>query len=281
MNSNGSDAVAAVHAVERRPLKFSIVTPTLNRANYLWECIESVFEQGYEDVEHVIVDGGSTDGTVSMLESLNSRYGNRIRWISEPDRGISDGVNKGFQMASGDVINWIGSDDRLATGALSTVNRYFDEHPTARWIYGSYDMIGQKGQFLQRRTSSDFSYSRFLRSGYICGPSLFVRTELVRQVGPVREDLLYAMDFDWCLRMAGISEPHKLDSVLTFFRWHPGSVSMGRRMVQLDEGLAISLGYARGTTERARLVAFNKMMKSLSWARRMAWRLQPNISRTK
>lgn len=262
-------------------MKFSIVTPTLNREHYLRECIESVFAQDYENVEHVIIDGGSTDGTVSMLQSLNARYGGRIRWISEPDRGISHGVNKGFQIATGDVINWIGSDDKLARGALDTVANYFSAHPTVRWVYGSYDMIDGNGNFIKRKTPSEFNFRRFLRSGYICGPSLFIRTELVRDTGPVREDLLYAMDFDWCLRMAGISEPHKLDSVLTYFRWHPGSVSMGRRMVQLDEGLAISLGYARGTPERARIVAFNKLMKSLSWARRMAWRLQPNRSSTK
>jgi glycosyltransferase involved in cell wall biosynthesis len=267
-----------VEFVGHVPVKFSIVTPTLNRADYLRECIESVFEQGYEDVEHVIVDGGSTDGTVSMLESLNAHYGNRIRWISEPDHGISDGVNKAFQMVTGDVVNWIGSDDKLAKGALSTVAQYFDEHREARWIYGSYDMIDERGTFLKRRQATGFSYSRFLRSGYICGPSLFVKTELLRQVGPVRVDLLYAMDFEWCLRMAGVAEPHKLDPVLTYFRWHPGSVSMGRRMVQLDEGLAISLAYARSTSERARLIASNRMIKTLAWARRLAWRFQLNGS---
>lgn len=260
------------------PVKFSIVTPTLNRATYLRECIESVFEQGYDDVEHVIVDGGSTDETVPMLKSLNARYGNRIRWISEPDHGISDGVNKGFQMVTGDVINWIGSDDKLANGTLATVAGYFDEHPKARWIYGSYDMIDAHGKFLQRRQATDFSYPRFLRSGYICGPSLFVTTDLVREVGPVREDLLYAMDFDWCLRMAGVSEPHKIDQVLTYFRWHPGSVSMGRRMVQLDEGLAISLAFARNSSERAQLIASNKVKKTLAWSRRLIWKLQINGS---
>jgi glycosyltransferase involved in cell wall biosynthesis len=259
-------------------VKFSIVTPTLNRAAYLRECIESVFEQDYPDVEHVIVDGGSTDETLPMLESLSARYGDRIRWISEPDHGISDGVNKGFQMVTGHVVNWIGSDDKLAKGSLATVAQYFAQHANCQWIYGSYDMIDEQGKFIKRRQATNFSYSRFLRSGYICGPSLFVKTELVRQVGPVRLDLLYAMDFEWCLRMAGVAEPHKLDPVLTYFRWHPGSVSMGRRMVQLDEGLSISLGYARSYSERARLIAANKVNKTLAWGRRMAWRFQWNGS---
>ena len=259
-------------------VRFSIVTPTLNRMNYLRECIESVFEQNYEDVEHVIVDGGSTDGTVPMLESLSARYGEKIRWISEPDRGISDGVNKGFQMATGDVINWIGSDDKLAKDALAMVARYFDDNPTSLWLYGSYVMIDGNGDFLQMRKATEFSYRRFLRTGYICGPSLFVRTQLARQVGPVREDLLYAMDFEWCLRMASVAAPHKVDPVLTYFRWHPGSVSMARRMVQLDEGLAISLTYARSASERARVIAFNRTIKTLAWVRRLAWRFQLNGS---
>ncbi len=259
-------------------MRFSIVTPTLNRMSYLRECIESVFEQDYEDVEHVIVDGGSTDGTVPMLESLSARHGNKIRWISEADRGISDGVNKGFQMVTGDVINWIGSDDKLAKGALAMVAAYFEKNPAALWLFGSYIMIDGKGEFLQMRKAAEFNYKRFLRTGNICGPSLFVRTELARRVGPVREDLLYAMDFEWCLRMAGVAPPHKLDPVLTYFRWHPGSVSRGQRMVQLDEGLAISLAYARNGLERARVIAFNRTMKAMSWVRRLAWRFQPNGS---
>jgi len=259
-------------------VRFSIVTATLNRMKYLRECVESVFEQGYEDVEHVIVDGGSTDGTVPILESLSTRYGNRIRWISEPDRGISDGVNKGFQMVTGDVINWIGSDDKLAKGALPMVARYFDDHPAALWLYGSYVMIDGNGDFLQMRKATEFNYRRFLRTGYICGPSLFVRAELARRVGPVREDLLYAMDFEWCLRMAGVAPPHKLDPILAYFRWHPGSVSMARRMVQLDEGLAISLAYARSGSERAQVIAFNRTIKAMAWVRRQAWRFQVTSS---
>jgi glycosyltransferase involved in cell wall biosynthesis len=260
------------------PLRFSIVTPTLNRMNYLRECIESVFEQDYEDVEHVIVDGGSTDGTVPMLESLCARYGAKIRWISEPDRGISDGVNKGLRMVTGDVINWIGSDDKLSKGALPMVARYFDENATALWLYGSYVMIDENGEFLQMRKATEFDYTRFLRTGYICGPSLFARAELARRVGPLREDLLYAMDFEWCLRMAGVAPPHKLDPVLAYFRWHPGSVSMARRIAQLDEGLAISLLYTRSGLERARVIASNRTIKAMAWVRRLAWRFQPNGS---
>lgn len=260
-------------------MKFSIVTPTLNRMNYLRLCIESVIDQDYKDVEHVIVDAGSTDGTVPMLESLSARYGERIRWISEPDRGISDGVNKGFQMANGNVINWIGSDDKLANGALSTVASYLARNPAVLWLYGSFVIVDGQGNVMRNMRAKPFDRKRFLRSGYICGPSVFFRAELARKVGPVREDLKYAMDFELCLRMAAIAEPHKLDAVLAYFSFHPGSITMTRRLAQLDESLRFSLPFASSSTERGILILSNKFYKVRSWTRRLPWRLRGSLGR--
>jgi glycosyltransferase involved in cell wall biosynthesis len=238
-----------------------MITPTLNRVNYLRECIESVVKQSHDDVEHVVVDGSSTDGSVELLQSMSARYGDRIRWISQPDNGICQAVNRGFQMATGDVTGWIGSDDRLAEGALVTVARYFHENPSAQWLYGSYVILDSRGNFLQMKKAKPYNYKRFLRTCYICGPSVFVRTELAHRVSPVCEDLKYMADFEWYLRLAAAAEPHKLDPLLAYLRWYPGCLSFDRRLDQLDERLRISLNYVCGTSERARLTAAIKSRK--------------------
>ena len=260
-------------------MKISIVTPTLNRADYLSECIESVVNQKYDAVEHVIVDGGSTDGTIELLRSMTAKYGDRIRWSSQPDRGISHAVNRGFQMATGDVIGWIGSDDKLADGSLAKVAQCFLENPPALWLYGSFFILDGQGKFMRMKKAEPFNYRKFLRSGYICGPSVFVRKDFAQKAGPIREDLECAMDFEWCLRMAAVAEPYKLDEVLAGFRWHPGCVTMTRRLAQLDEGLKSSLPYAGSLTDRGLLILSNKFYKLRAWAWRLLWRFQLNASR--
>jgi glycosyltransferase involved in cell wall biosynthesis len=250
-------------------LKISIITPALNRVKYLPECIESVLGQGYGYAEHVIVDGGSMDGTVEFLQSATVKYGDRIKWISQPDRGMSHAVNRGFKMASGDVIGWMGADDKLAKGTLSTVASYFAKNPAAFWLYGSFVIVDDQGNAIRNMRAKPFDRKRFLRTGYICGPSVFSRAELARKVGPVREDLKYAMDFEWYLRMAAIAQPHKLDAVLAYFSWHPGSITMDQRLAQLDEALRFSLPFASSPAERGILILSNKFYKLRAWARRL------------
>lgn len=260
-------------------MRISIITPALNRAKWLPECIESVLGQGYDDAEHVVVDGGSTDGTVELLQSAAAKYGDKIRWISRADRGISQAVNRGLEMATGDVIGWMGTDDRLAKGALSIVASYFALNPSALWLYGSYVVVDDQGKILRNRRARPFDYGRFLRTGYICGPSVFTRRELARSVGPVREDMKYCMDFEWYLRVAAIARPHKLDPVLGYFGWHDGSVTKDRHLDQLDEALRFSLPFASGRVDRTSLILWNKFYKLRSWVKRLPWRLEASVGR--
>lgn len=255
-------------------MRVSIITPTLNRVGYLKESVESVVQQGYADLEHIVVDGASTDGTVELLKSLSAQYGNRLRWISQPDRGISEAVNRGFQMASGEILGWIGSDDRLAPDAVARVVGYFSDHHSAQWLYGGYAEIDAGGSFRRFKLAQPYDHKRFVRSGYICGPSVFVRAALARQVGPIREDLKYAMDFDWCLRMAAITHPHCLDAVLSYFRWHPGCITMRMRSAQIDEGQRLSLSYAANWWEGVHIVSFYRLAKGWAWFEHLRWRLK-------
>ena len=260
-------------------LRISIITPAFNRAKWLHECIESVLGQGFEDAEHVIADGGSTDGTLEVLKSATEKYGDKVKWLSKPDRGISHAVNRGLEMATGDVIGWMGTDDRLAKRSLSIVASYFALNPSTLWLYGSFLIVDPLGKIVRRMQARPYDYKLFLRTGYTCGPSVFTRIELARKVGPIREDLKYCMDFEWYLRIANIARPHKLDPVLGYFGWHAGSITRNGRLDQLDEALRFSLPFAYGPVDRGTLILWNKFYKFRAWVRRLPWRLRARTGR--
>lgn len=251
-------------------MKFSIVTATMNRLDFLKKCTRSVLDQDYQPAEHVIVDGGSTDGTVEFLASLSSQYGERIRWVSRRDNGISEAINTGLGMATGDVTGWMGSDDGLLPGALRIVSRYLGAHPEAMWVYGSHIIVDKNGQTIRTMRTKKFDHGRFIRSAYgnVCGPSVFVRRELANRVGPVREDLKYTMDYEWCLRLAALAEPGRLDDILAYFSWHDGSVTKTSRLAQLDESMRVSQSYARSDLERRWIAVVREFHKARAWTRR-------------
>src|SRR3972149_511511 len=114
----------------------SIITMVLNGVKYLEECIQSVLTQNYPHIEHIFVDGGSTDGTVEILTKYQTKYPNRIRFISEPDKGPGDAWNKGIRMAKGEIFGFLGSDDVSEPGAIISVVEFFKSNPDAYFVFG-------------------------------------------------------------------------------------------------------------------------------------------------
>ena len=124
-------------------LRISIITVSLNQADFIEENILSVLNQHYSNLEHIVIDGGSTDGTQAIL----AKYSHLV-WKSEPDRGQSHALNKGFKMATGDIIGWINSDDRLHPGALQIVNDYFQNHPCEIGVVGDQALIDAQSNLM-------------------------------------------------------------------------------------------------------------------------------------
>jgi glycosyltransferase involved in cell wall biosynthesis len=127
--------------------RVSIITPSYNQASFLEETICSVLEQDYANLEYIIVDGGSKDGSVEIIRRYESQL---AWWVSEPDQGQTDALNKGFGMASGDILAWLNSDDTYLPGAISGAVEYLMSHPEAGLVYGDANLVDENGTVISR-----------------------------------------------------------------------------------------------------------------------------------
>ena len=207
----------------------SIVTPSFNQARFLRHTIDSVLTQTYPRVEYIVIDGGSTDGSVDVLRS----YGERLAWRSERDRGQSDAINNGFARCQGAICGYLNSDDVLAPGAIRAAVAHFQRHPDWDMIYGNAHNIDAEDRILSRYATAPFDGTQLLQNCFICQPATFWRAEMARQIGPFDVDLHYAMDLDYWLRIAraGGRIVH-VPEVLASSRVHPATKTLsGRRHV--------------------------------------------------
>jgi glycosyltransferase involved in cell wall biosynthesis len=173
----------------------------------------------------------------------------RVRWISEPDHGQSDAINRGLRQASGDIIGWLNSDDLYVPGALYAVARAFAD-PQTQWVIGRCEIIDEAGQPIRsaitrykNRSLYRYSYGKLLRENFIAQPAVFWRREFGDQIGPLDESLHYTMDYDLWLRMGRVSRPVILDRALSQFRIHSQSKSGAVNREQFDEGYRVACRY--------------------------------------
>lgn len=211
--------------------QFSIITITYNSSRFLAETIESVLSQDLSDLEYLIVDGGSTDGTLDIVRKYAERDA-RIRWVSEPDAGIADAMNKGVRLATADIVAHLHSDDTYLPGALRQVADAFARHADARWLTGCLRHVNEQGeQLYDTQFKDDYSQRSLLRRNLIGHPATFIRREVFAEVGGFDASLRYAMDYDLWLRIALRYPVLPLPSLLATFRVHAESLS-SRELLQ-------------------------------------------------
>jgi glycosyltransferase involved in cell wall biosynthesis len=180
-------------------LRFSIVTPTLNQAPFIEECINSVLKQDHPCIEYIIIDGGSTDGTLEIVQKFESQLS---FFETGKDSGQSNAIARGFSRASGDILAWLNSDDLYLEGALSTVATVFEQNPDAVLVYGDYLVEQSNGKRLYKHKVSWNHTVAVHAYLMIPQPSAFWRRSAFEAVGGLDEHLHYCMDYDLFLRMS-------------------------------------------------------------------------------
>jgi glycosyltransferase involved in cell wall biosynthesis len=196
----------------------SIVTPSYNQSQYIEETIRSVLSQDYPEIEYIIIDGGSTDGTVDIIK----RYEHQLSfWVSERDQGQTEAINKGFARAKGDVFAWINSDDTYEPGAVSAAIKYLQEHPDVGMVYGDCNFINNGGKVIGQFDAAQTNY-HLIRRGYVHIPqqTMFFRADLWNQVGPLDPSFYFAMDYDLWTRISARSKIKYVPQTWANFRLH-------------------------------------------------------------
>ena len=210
--------------------RISVVTATLNRANYLEEAMRSVLDQGYPDLEYVVVDGGSTDGSVALIE----KYAGRLKWwVSEKDAGHFDALNKGFARTTGEVMAWLNSDDKYTPWAFDVVGEIFAQFPRVQWLTTLFPILWDaRGRATHCRQVEGYSREGFLRgenfprpgslnNGWIQQESTFWRRSLWEKAGGrVDDSLRVAGDFELWARFFEHADLYGVTTPIGGFRIH-------------------------------------------------------------
>lgn len=201
--------------------RFTLIIPSFNQGQYLEEAIRSVLLQGYPDLELIVIDGGSSDNSVEVIHKYEPWI---AYWVSERDRGQSHAINKGVERATGELINWVNSDDWLEEHALFRVASRFAEAPETDILFGDCHLV-YPGVKTVRYRAVDFDPVDFTSRISIHQPGTFWRTRLFREAGPLDETLHFCMDYDFWARIVFNHRSERLPEVLANFRRYPESKS--------------------------------------------------------
>lgn len=203
-------------------MKVSIITVCYNAAAYIARTIESVLGQDHPDLEYIVIDGGSKDGTVDIIK----RYADdpRLQWCSEPDQGVADAMNKGAALAMGEILAHLNADDYYQHGqVVSRVVGCFQENPGIGWLTGGFDFVTEDGIPLRSIKVRRYSFRRLVRGNIILHPATFIRNDAFRKAGGFDVTLRYCMDYDLFLRLGEMGPPFLLNEQLSCFRVHAAS----------------------------------------------------------
>ena len=199
----------------------SVVTPILNGAEFLEDCLQSVINQGYDNIEHILIDGGSNDGTIDIVKKYELKYPSRIKLIVEKGSTGGEAWNIGLAAACGDIIGWLGSDDMYVKGACTTVSKFFNDNAECFFLYGRCNLIGSNGKVFKEPPLTKFSYSDLLnKHNLIPWPASFYRKEVVANIGKLD---VYGNDLDYLIRIAKKYKIFSKDDLFAYFRVHNSS----------------------------------------------------------
>ncbi len=215
--------------------RVTVVTPSLNQGQFIEETIRSVLLQCYPNLEYIVIDGGSTDGTTDIIK----RYEPRIdSWVSEPDAGQTAAINKGFKRARGEIVAWLNSDDLFATRyAVSEAAAFLANHEEVSVVYGDSLIIDEIGRPLRHWKAPDFDLVDLLYDNQIPQMSAFIRRDALEAVGYLDEEFHHSMDYDLWLRLSPEFTISSFPSLWSMHRFHPNSKTMTQDEVRCRDNL--------------------------------------------
>jgi glycosyltransferase involved in cell wall biosynthesis len=201
--------------------KISIVTPSYNQSPYLEKTIQSVINQNYPNLEYIIMDGGSTDGSVDIIKKYEKFI---THWESRPDKGHTDAIYRGFEKSTGDIIAWINSDDYYLDGAFTLIEEFFVQHPEIQWVIGDGIFVDKNNKKLLDCYCPPVDHDRLLHFGMtFIQTTMFIKREFFFECGGFDRELKFSYDYDLVLRLSKRYPPGKIKSMLAAFRLHKKS----------------------------------------------------------
>jgi glycosyltransferase involved in cell wall biosynthesis len=203
----------------------SIITPCLNAAPFLEETIRSVLAQDYPRIEYIVMDGGSTDGSLDILR----RYQDRLRWISGSDGGAADAINRGFSLSHGGIFAYLNADDVYLPGAVSAAVDSMRADPAPAAVYGDAWWIDQAGVRIAPYPVRDFDRSLLASECFICQPASFLRREAFENAGGMDPGLQLTFDYELWMRLARTYDLRRIEGTLALSRMHRGNKTLGQR----------------------------------------------------
>lgn len=255
--------------------QISMVMPSYQQGAFLEEAVRSILDQEGVEVELLVMDPGSTDGSRELLVALRAEYGERLVLHFEPDRGQSDAVNRGLAQARGRILGWLNSDDRLRPGALARVVAWLDT-PPPRWMYGRAGMIDEQGRphasaivRYKNWRGRRFSRLKLLTENFIPQMAVFWNRAMWQAAGGLDREKHLDMDYDLWLRFAQVSEPLVVPEALADFRVHRAAKGSRQAVAQLDGAYATARTHADGLGWRGRVAL--QVHRLLSWRTRLLY----------
>ena len=242
----------------------SIITPSYNQGRFIRQTIDSVLGQSYKNVEYIVIDGGSTDETVKILKS----YGDKIKWISEKDKGQGDAINKGMKIARGEIVAYLNSDDYYLPGTLERVADFFVKNIREKWLSGDYLIVDANGKPMQsfvtfyKNLWKTFPRKNALKiTNYVCQPATFWKRDVFEKIGYFDQSYRYVMDYDFWMRLLKNYSLNLVDQKFCAFRIHSTSKGGTQYINQFDEEIVALRRYNTNKLIDLAHVLHNELIK--------------------
>jgi len=232
----------------------SIITPSFNQAEFIEETIKSVLDQDYQNVEYIIVDGGSTDGSVEIIK----KYADKLSWcVSEPDGGQSDAINKGIKQAKGEIIAWLNSDDIYLEGTIKKAVSALGDDPETGMVYADQHSITADGKIFNTIRYKQYSLVDLLAMQIIGQPTVFMRRSVLETAGELSMEFSYLMDHHLWIRMLQQAECRYVPDVWASARFHSGAKNVGMSEGFVKDATKI-MKFTEGQPDLEALIKNNK-----------------------